>query len=87
MVESQQQGPFYQISDTKNADLLRERQSSTFDVEQLSQFLFGGLNNYFNINKRRQISTINSNFFDFIFFSSIQLVKLMHILFMIPTYH
>jgi hypothetical protein len=57
MVDNQDQGPYYRFSDTKNADLLRERQSATFDVEQLSQFMFGGLNNYFNINKRRQIST------------------------------
>lgn len=57
MVDNQDQGPYYRFSDTKNADLLRERQSGTFDVEQLSQFMFGGLNNYFNINKRRQIST------------------------------
>ncbi len=58
MVENQDQGPFYRISDTKNSDLLRERQSSTFDVEQLTQFLFGGSNNYFNVNIRRQISEL-----------------------------
>ncbi len=57
MVEEQDQGPYYRISDTKNADLLHERQSATFDVEHLSQFMFGGPNSYFNINKRRQIST------------------------------
>jgi hypothetical protein len=61
MVESQEQGPYYQISDTKNVDLLRERQSATFDVEQLSQFMFGGTYNYFDLNKRRQLSTINAN--------------------------
>ena len=48
--------PLYRISDTKNIDLLNERQLSTFDVEQLTQFLFGGNENYFDINKRRQIS-------------------------------
>ena len=87
MVESQEQGPFYQINDTKNADLLRERQSATFDVEQLTQFMLGGPNNYFQTNKRRQISTINLNNINSIFFFSIQLVKLMHILFMILIYH
>lgn len=58
MVDSQDQSPFYKISDTKNADLLRERQSATFDVEELTQFMFAGSESYFNINKRRQISTL-----------------------------
>ncbi|UJR27411.1 hypothetical protein I4U23_008701 [Adineta vaga] len=58
MVESQDQGPYYQISDTKNPDLLRERQSATFDVEQLTQFMFGGSNSYFNVNRRRQITRL-----------------------------
>ena len=61
MVDSQEQGPFYQISDTKNPDLLRERQSATFDVEQLTQYMFGGPNNYFQVNRRRQLSTIDQN--------------------------
>jgi hypothetical protein len=58
MVENQDQGPHYRISDTKNADLLRERQSSTFDVEELTQFMFGSLTVYFDISKRRQISEL-----------------------------
>jgi len=56
MVDRQEQGPFYKITDTKNADLLHERQSATFDVEELTQFLFAGPNSYFDINRRRQIS-------------------------------
>ncbi|CAF4091082.1 unnamed protein product [Rotaria magnacalcarata] len=56
MVDTQDQGPYYRISDTKNADLLRERQSATFDVEELTQFMFAGPNNYFNVNIRRQIT-------------------------------
>jgi hypothetical protein len=59
MVDNADQGPHHRISDTKNPDLLRERQSSTFDVEQLTQFMFGGLNGYFNVTKRRQISALN----------------------------
>lgn len=62
MVESAAQGPYYQISDTKNADLLHERQSATFNVEQLTQFMFGSPDNFFNINKRRELSTIELNF-------------------------
>ncbi|CAF0936129.1 unnamed protein product [Rotaria sp. Silwood1] len=58
MVDTQNQSPFYQISDTKNSDLLHERQSATFDVEQLTQFVFGGPKNYFNINKRRQLTRL-----------------------------
>jgi hypothetical protein len=61
MVEKEDYGPYYQISDTKNPDLLRERQSSTFDVEQLTQFIFGGSNSYFNVTRRRQISILKSN--------------------------
>ncbi|CAM4852807.1 unnamed protein product [Rotaria socialis] len=56
MVDTKDQGPYYRISDTKNADLLRERQSATFDVEELTQFMFAGPNNYFNVNIRRQIT-------------------------------
>ena len=55
MTENQDQSSHYRITDTKNSDLLRERQSATFDVEHLTQFLFGGSTNYFNINRRRQI--------------------------------
>lgn len=65
MVDTQDQGPYYQINDTKNSDLLRERQSASFDVEQLTQFMFGGSKNFFNVNKRRQISTLK--YFTFIF--------------------
>ena len=63
MVENQDQGPYYQINDTKNPDLLRERRSATFDIEQLTQFMFGGPNSYFNINKRRQLSKSSVNTF------------------------
>ena len=48
--------PHYRINDTKNVHLLAERQSATFNVEELTQFLFGGLGNPFEINIRRQIS-------------------------------
>ncbi|CAF2817046.1 unnamed protein product [Rotaria sp. Silwood2] len=58
MVDTQDQSPFYRISDTKNLDLLHERQSSTFDVEQLTQFIFGDPKGYFNINKRRQLTRL-----------------------------
>ncbi|CAF0812925.1 unnamed protein product [Adineta steineri] len=58
MVESQDQGPYYQLNDTKNPDLLRERQSATFDVEELTQFVFGGPNSYFNVNRRRQLTRL-----------------------------
>jgi hypothetical protein len=71
MVENQDQGPFYQISDTKNPDLLRERQSAIFDVEQLSQFMFGRPNSYFSISRRRQISELkqkNSTLFFLFYF-------------------
>jgi len=57
MVESQEQGPFYRLNDTINPDLLKERQSATFDVEQLTQFLFG-TTKHFNINVRRQITRL-----------------------------
>ncbi len=56
MVEHYQTKPHYQISDTKNVNLLTERESATFDVEQLTHFMFGGPGNYFEINTRRQIS-------------------------------
>ena len=58
MVETQDHGPYYRISDTKNPDLLRERQSATFDAEQLTQFMFGGSHAYFDINQRRQITRL-----------------------------
>ena len=56
MVENQATGPYYQIQDTKNVDLLHERQSATFNVEALTQFMFAGPDAYLDINKRRQIS-------------------------------
>lgn len=62
MVDSAVQGPYYRISDTTNADLLHERQSATFDVEQLTQFMFGSPDNFFNINKRRQLSINDRTF-------------------------
>ena len=71
MGESAEQGPFYRISDTKNADLLRERQSATFDVEQLTQFMFGSPGGYFNINRRRELSTIKPNLHFLLSFSSL----------------
>jgi acyl-CoA oxidase len=55
--------PHYQISDTKNVHLLTERESATFNVEELTQFLFGGPGNYFEINKRRQISSVSYHLF------------------------
>lgn len=58
MLDNQDQGPYYRISDTKNVDLLRERESATFDVEQLTQYMFGGPKSYFNLNKRRQLSML-----------------------------
>jgi len=70
MVENQDQGPYYRISDTKNTDLLHERQSATFDVEQLSQFMFGRPNGYFSLSRRRQISELKQkqNTFFFLFY-------------------
>jgi hypothetical protein len=56
MVEKDQTKPHYQTSDTKNPHLLTERESATFNVEELTQFMFGGPGNYFEINKHRQIS-------------------------------
>ncbi len=56
MVEHYQTKPHYQISDTKNVDLLSERESATFIVEELTQFMFGVHGNYFEINTRRQLS-------------------------------
>lgn len=61
MAGSAQQGPYYQISDTKNADLLLERQSATFNVEDMTQFMFGSPENYFDINKRRELSKREQN--------------------------
>lgn len=61
MAGSAQQGPYYQISDTKNADLLLERQSATFNVEDMTQFMFGSPENYFDINKRRELSKRERN--------------------------
>ncbi len=56
MVEDNGTKPHYHISDTKNLHLLTERQSATFNVEELTQFMFSGPDNYFDANKRRQIS-------------------------------
>jgi hypothetical protein len=56
MAEDTEMKPHYQISDTKNLHLLTERQSATFNVEELTQFMFDGPDNYFEINKRRQLS-------------------------------
>ncbi len=56
MVEHHHATPHYQISDTKNIHLLTERQSATFNVEELTQFMFGEPENYFEINTRRQLS-------------------------------
>ena len=56
MVEDNRTKSHYQINDTKNVHLLTERQSATFDVEELTQFMFGGSENPFDINTRRQLS-------------------------------
>ncbi len=56
MIESDQTKPHYQLTDTKNIHLLTERESATFNVEELTQFMFGGPGNHFEINTRRQIS-------------------------------
>ncbi len=56
MVEHIQTKPHYHISDTKNVNLLSERESATFNVEDLTQFMFGQPDNYYEINTRRQIS-------------------------------
>ena len=50
--------PNYQMSDTKNKHLLMERRSATFNVEELTQSMFGGPGNYFEINTRREISSV-----------------------------
>ena len=55
MTEHDKEPPHYRIADTKNADLLRERQRATIDVEQVTQFMFGGSDNYFDINTRRRL--------------------------------
>jgi hypothetical protein len=59
MVENNKTKPFYQINDTKNVHLLTERESATFNVEELTQFMFGGPDNYFEINTRRQLSSVS----------------------------
>lgn len=56
MVENELTKPHYHINDTKNLHLLTERESSTFNVEEFTQFMFGGPGNYFEINKRRELS-------------------------------
>ncbi|UJR20018.1 hypothetical protein I4U23_023152 [Adineta vaga] len=53
--------PHYQINDTKNIHLLTERQSATINVEELTQFMFGGSNNPFDINIRRQLIRLASS--------------------------
>jgi hypothetical protein len=58
MVEQYHTKSHYQINDTKNVHLLTERQSPTFDVEELTQFMFGGSENPFDINTRRQLSSV-----------------------------
>jgi hypothetical protein len=58
MVNHYHTKPHYQISDTKNVHLLTERQSATIDVEELTQFMFGGPENPFDINTRRQLSSV-----------------------------
>jgi hypothetical protein len=50
--------PHYRIEDTKNVHLLSERQSSTFNVEELTQFMFGQPGSYYEINARRQIGSV-----------------------------
>ncbi|CAF3578845.1 unnamed protein product [Adineta steineri] len=55
MVEHYHTKPHYQINDTKNIHLLTERQSATFDVEELTQFMFSGSENPFDINTRRKL--------------------------------
>ncbi|CAF1500184.1 unnamed protein product [Adineta ricciae] len=55
--------PHYRINDTKNIHLLAERQSSTFDVEDFAQFMFGGSDNPFDINTRRQLSFVEVHLF------------------------
>ncbi len=46
MITNEESEPHYKISDTKNVDLLNERKSATFNVEKLTQFMFGGPINY-----------------------------------------
>ncbi|CAF4790178.1 unnamed protein product [Rotaria sp. Silwood1] len=52
MVEHYHTKPHYQISDTKNVNLLNEREAATFNVEEMTQFMFGEPGNYFEINTR-----------------------------------
>lgn len=55
-MEDNSSKPHYEIRDTKNVNLLTEREAATFNVEELTQFMFGEPGNYFEINRRRQIS-------------------------------
>ncbi|CAF1354498.1 unnamed protein product, partial [Adineta steineri] len=55
MVDSKSTKPHYEISDTKNVNLLSERESATFNVEELTQFMFGGPDNYYELNTRRKL--------------------------------
>ncbi|CAF0733727.1 unnamed protein product [Adineta steineri] len=55
MVDSKSTKPHYEISDTKNVNLLCERESATFNVEELTQFMFGGTDNYYELNTRRKL--------------------------------
>ena len=73
MVDLQESGPYYRVGDTKNPDLLNERQSATFDVEQLTQFMFAGENAYFDINKRRQISRLRASSPDLLYSENMSL--------------
>lgn len=56
MIENDETKPHYQINDTKNIDLLSERKTATFNVETLTQLMFGGANNPFELHTRRRIS-------------------------------
>lgn len=58
MVEHHRTKPHYQINDTKNIHLLTERQLTTFDIEELTQFMFSGSDNPFDINTRRQLGLV-----------------------------
>ena len=68
MNENDETKPHYHISDTRNVHLLTERESATFNVEELTQFMFGGPGNYFEINTRRQLSSVKSILFFIIIF-------------------
>ena len=56
MIENDETKPHYQIDDTKNIDLSTERKSATFHVETLTQLMFGGPGNPFELHARRRIS-------------------------------